>query len=75
MTWGDIRDGQFIIINCQHNAATPRQIIGHIDMEPVLKEKLKVWPCIIIWNEDPNMTVHLYCILNNSNFCNKFIST
>ena len=33
MTWDDIKDGQYIIINGQHSVVTSRQIIGHKDTE------------------------------------------
>ena len=75
MTWDDIKDGQFIIINGQHSVVASRQIIGHRDTKPSLREKLKVWPCTIVWTEDPRMTVRLSYTLNNSNPVNKFTPT
>ena len=75
MTWDDIKDGQFIIINGQHSVAALRQIIGHKDTEQSLKDKLKIWPCTIVWTEDPSMRVRLSYTLNNSNSLNKFIPT
>lgn len=75
MTWDDIKDGQFIIINGQHSVVASRQIIGHRDTEPSLREKLMVWPCTIVWTEDPRMTVRLPYTLNNSNPVNKFTPT
>ena len=75
MTWDDIKDGQFIIINGQHSVAASRQIIGHKDTEPNLRDKLKVWPCTIVWSDDPSMTVRLSYTLNNSNSFNKFTPT
>ena len=75
MTWDDIKDGTFVIINGQHSVAASRQIIGHKDTEPTLREKLKVWPCTIVWTDDPSMTVRLSYTLNNSNSFNKFTPT
>ena len=75
MTWDDIKDGQFIIINGQHSVAASREIILHKDTEKALKDKLKVWPCTIVWTEDPSMTVRLSYTLNNSNSFNKFTPT
>ena len=75
MTWDDIKDGLFIIINGQHSVAASREIITHKDTEPALREKLKTWPCTIVWTEDPSMTVRLSFTLNNSNSFNKFTPT
>ena len=75
MTWDDIKDGNFIIINGQHSVAASRQIIGHKDTEQALKDKLKIWPCTIVWTDDPSMTVRLSYTLNNSNSFNKFTPT
>ena len=75
MTWDDIKDGQFIIINGQHSVAASRQIITHKDTDPILRDKLKVWPCTIVWSDDPSMTVRLSYTLNNSNSFNKFTPT
>ena len=75
MTWDDIKDGQFIIINGQHSVAASREIIIHKDTEPSLRDKLKVWPCTIVWTDDPSMTVRLSYTLNNSNSFNKFTPT
>ena len=75
MIWDDIKDGQFIIINGQHSVAASRQIIGHRDIEPSLREKLKVWPCTIVWSDDPSITVRLSYTLNNSNSFNKVTPT
>jgi len=75
MTWDDIKNGNFLIINGQHSVAASRQIIGHKDTEKTLKDKLKIWPCTIVWTEDPSMTVRLSYTLNNSNSFNKFTPT
>jgi len=75
MTWDDIKDGNFVIINGQHSVAASRQIIGHKDTEQSLKDKLKIWPCTIVWTDDPSMTVRLSYTLNNSNSFNKFTPT
>ena len=75
MTWDDIKDGQFLIINGQHSVAASRQIIAHKDTEQALKDKLKIWPCTIVWTDDPSMTVRLSYTLNNSNSFNKFTPT
>ena len=48
MTWDDIKDMTFSIINEQHTVAASQEIIGHRDTEPGLKKKLKVWPCTIV---------------------------
>jgi hypothetical protein len=55
--------------------AASMKIIAHRDTDPALKEKLKVWPCTIVWTEDPSMTVRLSYTLNNSNSFNKFTPT
>jgi len=75
MTWDDIKDGNFVIINGQHSVAASRQIIGHKNTEQSLKDKLKIWPCTIVWTDDPSMTVRLSYTLNNSNSFNKFTPT
>jgi hypothetical protein len=75
MTWDDIKDGNFVIINGQHSVAASRQIIGHKNTEQSLKDKLKIWPCTIVWTDDPSMTVHFSYTLNNSNSFNKFTPT
>jgi hypothetical protein len=75
MTWDDIKDGNFVIINGQHSVAASRQIIGHKDTDQSLKDKLKIWPCTIVWTDDPSMTVRLSYTLNNSNSFNKFTPT
>ena len=75
MTWDDIKNGNFIIINGQHSVAASREIIAHKDTEQALKDKLKTWPCTIVWSEDPSMTVRLSYTLNNSNSFNKFTPT
>jgi len=75
MTWDDIKNGTFVIINGQHSVAASRQIVSHKDTEPSLREKLKVWPCTIVWTDDPSMTVRLSYTLNNSNSFNKFTPT
>ena len=75
MTWDDIKNMQFAIINGQHTVAASTEIIAHRDTDPKLKEKLKVWPCTIVWTEDPSMTVRLSYTLNNSNSFNKFTPT
>ena len=74
-TWDDIKDKTFSIINGQHTVAASQDIIAHRDTDPALKEKLKVWPCTIVWTDDPSMTVRLSYTLNNSNSFNKFIPT
>ena len=74
-TWDDIKDKTFSIINGQHTVAASQDIIAHRDTDPALKEKLKVWPCTIVWTDDPSMTVRLSYTLNNSNSFNKFILT
>ena len=75
MTWNDIKDMTYAIINGQHIVAASQKIIAHKDIESALKEKLKVWPCSIVWTEDPRMTVQLLYTLNNSNLFNKFTPT
>ena len=75
MTWDDIKDGEFIIINGQHSVAASREIIAHKDTEKTLKDKLKIWPCTIVWTDNPSMTVRLSYTLNNSNSFNKFTPT
>ena len=55
--------------------AASRQIIAHKDTEQPLKNKLKIWPCTIVWTEDPSMTIRLSYTLNNSNSFNKFTPT
>lgn len=75
MTWDDIKNGNFIIINGQHSVAASREIIAHKDTEQALKNKLKTWPCTIVYSEDPSMTVRLSYTLNNSNSFNKFTPT
>lgn len=74
-TLDDIKDKTFSIINGQHTVAASQEIISHRDTDPALKEKLKVWPCTIVWTEDPSMTVRLSYTLNNSNSFNKFVPT
>ena len=74
-TWDDIKDGEFIIINGQHSVAASREIITHKDTDKKLKDKLKIWPCTIVWTDDPSMTVRLSYTLNNSNSFNKFTPT
>ena len=74
-TWEDIKDKTFSIINGQHTVAASLEIINHRDTDPALKEKLKVWPCTIVWTEDPSMTVRLSYTLNNTNSFNKFTPT
>lgn len=46
--WIDIKDLTFFIINMQYNIAAFQEIIAHKYTENTLKEKLKVWPCIIV---------------------------
>lgn len=38
VTWDDIKDGQFIIINNQHSVVASRQIIVHKDMDSSSRE-------------------------------------
>lgn len=74
-TWEDIKDKNFSIINGQHTVAASQEIVDHRDTDPALKEKLKFWPCTIVWTEDPSMTVRLSFTPNNSNSFNKFVPT
>lgn len=75
MTWDDIKDMTFSIINGQPTVAASQELIAHKDTEPTLKEKLKVWPCTIVWTSDPSMTVRLSYTLNKSDSFNKFTPT
>lgn len=71
-TWEDIKDKTFSIISGQYIVVVFHEIIAHRDTDLAFKEKLKVWPCTIVWMEDISMTVRLSYTLNNSNSFNKF---
>ena len=74
MTWDDIKDGQFIIINGQHNVATSRHIIGYKDINHHWEKKWRFGRAQLS-GPRINIIICLFYILNNSNSFNKFTPT
>ena len=67
-SWEEIKDGEYYIINGQHNVVASRLItqVGS-GAEEEVKSNFRVWSCFIVWSSDPEILRSISTYYNRIN--------
>ena len=70
--WPILREGEFYIVDGQHNVLAAKSLLENDEWKSPLKEKIRFWKAFVVYSADSNQLIAISAFMNHGNKVRQF---